>query len=194
MISAARPNSRTSLPLPHLNRPIPFLLLTWSTDQIKCGRTSCQGHHGCISIHAFTSTIYSILSHKHSSLLHRHHLDLTLFPLFIHPICGLRLNLTTLKSDLLIFFTSNSSSILSTCPNYHNTFYNARSAKSLTTPDLRCTSSFYSQSIRVTPSILLKHLISITFNLVLSAALIFIASVPYDAVSTPPPSYNPFFT
>ena len=73
----------------------------------------------------------------------------TLFTPSIHSVLALPLNLTPLTSDPNIFFTSKSSSILSMCPNHHNTYCSAQPAYS------RNTSS---------PSHLFSHLVHMRFS------------------------------
>ena len=82
------------------------------------------------------------------------------------------------------------SSILSTCPNHHNTLWSALFANSLSITALLSTYSFPTLSIHDTPTKLLKHFISRTFTLLLSALLIPHASTPYNAVGTITPSYG----
>ena len=72
----------------------------------------------------------------------------------IHSICGLPRNLIPLTSDPINLF-NQFTSIFSSCPNHLTT------ANSLITPVFLHT-SFLTQSIRVTPHVLLKHLIYIT--------------------------------
>ncbi len=98
-----------------------------------------------------------------------------LFTLSSHPIRGLPLGLTPLTLYLVIF-TKCSSSILSTCPNHSNTPWNILHSS----PD----------PFMLPHIILLRNLISITFNLFLSAAPIFQVSAPYSAVGTTTPSLH----
>ncbi len=86
-------------------------------------------------------------------------------------------SLTSLTSDLIIFFTKCSFATPSSCTHHCNTPYSNRPDKSLSIPVLRRTLSFVAPSIRVIPYILFRHLISITLNLLFSTALIlYIAS------------------
>ena len=85
------------------------------------------------------------------------------------------------------------SSILSTCPNHLKTHWSALLANSLSIPALLRTSSFPTQSIRDTPTKLLKHFILKTFTFLLPALLIPQVSAPYNAVGTITPSYRHFF-
>ena len=60
-------------------------------------------------------------------------------------------------------------------------------------PVILRTSSFLTWSTCVTPHILLRHLVSITFNLFFSVTAILHVSAPYDAIGTVTPSYNLFY-
>ena len=87
------------------------------------------------------------------------------------------------------------SSILSTCPNHLNTLWSALLVLSI--PVLLHTSLFVTVSICDTPTKCLKHFISRTFTVFLSALLIphtVHTSALYNAIGTITPSYRHFFT
>ena len=92
-----------------------------------------------------------------------------LFTLSIYPIHAFSLSLTPFTSDPTILFTNRSSSNLSMCPNYLNTLL--CSISKLVTLVLLYI-SFLTQSICITPYILLRYIVSITFHLFFSATTI----------------------
>ena len=81
-------------------------------------------------------------------------------------------------------------SCLFMCSNNLNTFWSTHATTSLSIPTLLRTSLFRNLSIRVTPTILLKHFFSKTFTLLISALFILHVSDPYNAVGTITPSYR----
>ena len=93
----------------------------------------------------------------------------------------------------ILLFSSPFSPLFSSCVPTTLTLCSVQPPNSLVTPVLYSMSSFLSWSIRVTPQMLLKHLISITFNLFFSSTAIFHVSAHCNAVHTATPSYNLLF-
>lgn len=142
-------------------------------------RTMRQSHT------TFTKQNYPSLLHKDLSLASN-----SVFTLSIHPIPDLSICLNSLTPDLVIFFTNSSSYILSIrSNNRHTTLWSIQAANSFTSLVFLRTSSLLTLSLHITPHMLLRDLISITFNL-LYAALLFQVSVSCIAVRTPAPWNN----
>ena len=127
--------------------------------QTRCGNTF---HWSCVSIYAFTTSLHSTLSRSTDNSLASN----VLFTISGHHIRHLTLSLTPLSSNIFIFFTNGSSSILSTCSNHCSTPHFA----------VLCTSSVHTRSIHAIPHILLKHLTSITFLPIALEASLFLDS------------------
>ena len=135
--------------------------------------SSITHYYSCIH---HCSPFISIMQ-NHPSMLHRH----SSFTQFIHAVHGLPLNLTPLTSDLAVLFT-NQSSILSLCPNHLNTHcsaWPANSHKNTSSPLHLISHSVH--TLLHTHS--MRHLISITFNLFSTNAILYVSS-PYSAIGS----------
>ena len=111
--------------------------------------------------------IFRVLSrslHSHSSKAN--------FTQSIQPNLGLPHTRLLLASAINTLLAMKYSSILSTCPNHLNTLLSAQLANSLSISAILHISSFLTLYICDSPTKLVKHFISRTFNFLLSALLI----------------------
>ena len=124
-----------------------------------------------------TYLLWQVYSHPSTQLIE---FDIQEFPVppeqstTVHPRI-LHLNLSS-----YILFAVLSSFICSTCPNHLKAHLSALPDISTYTPTLLLISSFLVLSLTVTPHILCKHLISITFNLLFSLTFKPHISAPYS--------------
>ena len=112
-----------------------------------------------MALHSFRSFAYC---RSTSTVIHP--LPKATFTPSIQPYLGLKCTRPPLTSAINTLLAIQYSSILSTCPHHLNTLWSALLTYSLSIPALLRTSSFLTLFIRGTPTKLLKHFISRTFN------------------------------
>ena len=161
-----------------MSSPSPYL--TWSKGHNKRARAFTKGCQGSDVNHTLTTALPSLSSTiiLHCSFISHHPSILLLASHLLHQI---------------LIFSSTTCPPFSPCVQTTSTHTALLDEPTLVTPVLLCISSFLTQSIRVIPHILLRNLISISFNH-FSATAIPYASSPYSAVGTANPSYKLLFT
>ena len=162
---------------------LPYLI--WSKGHTRCPVISFRDCQNQVIKYAFTIAFHLLLS---CTIIFPCSTDITvplnaLFRLSSIPF----LVFPSTSHQKLLFSSLNGPVPFSACVQTTSTH-----TALLHQPVLLCISSFLTLSIRVAPHILLKHLISITFN-IFFVTIILHVSVRYITVGIATPSYNLLF-